>query len=131
MDSKSFAKPGGSAGKPAALDYLTNTEDKARFLSASRDLTDDEYEDLVNDVGARAALWELRAQACAGDVKAIDVYLKRCDAWREAKRLRKHDAGGDAASAPLMPERRPKPSPATERASLEPTAGKASSPDHT
>ena len=77
-----------AGGRPARLDPLTNTKAIPHLISTSRNLTDAEFEDQVNTVGYRVALATLRAKACAGDIKAIDCYLKRCDEWRDRRRSR-------------------------------------------
>jgi hypothetical protein len=73
-------------GRPPSLDHLTSPEAIAKLVSTSRDLTDEAFEDFVNESGFRVALSVLRAKACDGDVKAIDLYLKRCDEWRNVRK---------------------------------------------
>ncbi len=46
------------------------------LLYRSKELSDEAFIDLVDDVGVRAARIVLRAKACSGDVKACELYLK-------------------------------------------------------
>lgn len=76
------------AGPPAErfkLEKLIEAEEIRELLHKSWDLTDEAFDELVDDLGYRAAKLVLRAKAVAGDVKALDLYLRLA---KEAKRER-------------------------------------------
>ncbi len=86
------AKPGFIPDKPAGrLAASTDPEQIATpaevhaLIDKTQHLTDDAYEDLVNELGSRAALAVLRGVALSGDVRALDVYLRRTDDWRKRR----------------------------------------------
>lgn len=75
---------------PHTLEEMQSPEVIAQLLRKSYAITDDVFDSIINIVGERAALLILRAKAVGGDVRAIDVYLKRCD---QAKAKRKRSNG--------------------------------------
>jgi hypothetical protein len=58
------------------LENLFEPAIMAELLYRSQDLTDESYEDLVDQIGYRASRLILRAQAVKGNVKAIELYDK-------------------------------------------------------
>lgn len=76
-------------GPPAAnkrLDYLTSADVIAELLHKTQDFTDEQFNDLIDDIGARAVRLVMRAKAVGGDVRAADLYLKLVEQDREARR---------------------------------------------
>ncbi len=76
----------GRPPKEMTLEYLTSAADFQRLLNATQNLTDEAYNDLIDDIGARAARLVLRAKACQGDVPALKLYLQVCQDAKKAKR---------------------------------------------
>jgi hypothetical protein len=87
---------------------LENLHDPAvitEILYRSQTLTDDAYQDLVDDIGHRAARLILRAKAVQGDVKAIELYDKIVHRDRKARAERSKPAartvsGGEFIQSP-------------------------------
>ncbi len=100
-----LAKPELSGGKPADLSYLADAKQRDKILAVTKHLTDEQFETYINEIGFRAALFELRTQACQGDVKALDLYLKHCGVWREKKRLAQPRTTSEASAA-FTPQRK-------------------------
>ncbi len=48
------------------------------ILYRAQNLDDDAYNELIDDIGSRAARLVLRAKACEGDVAALKLYLQLC-----------------------------------------------------
>jgi hypothetical protein len=96
-----LASPNGGVGKPPDLSYLTDPAEIARIINRTRNLSDEDYEALTLEIGWRVANLVLRAQACSGDVKALDLFLKRCDSFRERRHQRRVQPA-DPASKPFL-----------------------------
>lgn len=69
-------------------EYLTDPKVLTDLLYRTEELTDEAFEDLVNDIGYRAALLVLRTKALGADIRALDLYLKLCREDRENRRKR-------------------------------------------
>ena len=76
---------GGPAPENLKTEHMTDPEKLREFLHKTIELTDEAFEDIVNDLGYRTALLVLRAKAVSGDIKALELYLKLC---RELKAQR-------------------------------------------
>ena len=71
------------------LEQLADDRELMRLINASTDLSDEEYESQVHKLGFRVAVWKMRALSFSGDikgVKALEVYLNRCDQARRSRR---------------------------------------------
>lgn len=80
-------KPGFPA-QDKTLEYLTDPKVIASFLHRYQELTDEAFDELVNDIGYRAALLVLRAKALSADVRALDLYIRLCREDKDARRKR-------------------------------------------
>ncbi len=67
------------------IERLSDPKVMAELLYRSQDLSDEAFEDLIDDIGLRATRIVLRASACSGDVKAADLYRK----WVEADKAKR------------------------------------------
>lgn len=86
------------------LDNLCDIKKLAEALYLDRDLTRSEFDEKVIDLGYRAALRVLAAEACAGDTKALDLFLKRCDLH-----FNQHRKTGPPDDSQAPPEYKPRP----------------------
>ncbi len=68
------------------LKSLTDPKEIALQLYLDRDLTRAQVEAKVIELGYVIALRKLCAEACNGDTKALDLFLRRCDAYFSSKR---------------------------------------------
>jgi hypothetical protein len=68
-----------------SIEKFCDLKRMGEFLYRSQDVNEQTYEEMVDFLGTRAARLVLRAKACDGDVRAIDLYLKVAD---EAKKRR-------------------------------------------
>ncbi len=87
------------------LKSLTDPKEIALQLYLDRDLTRDEFDAKVIELGYRAALRALAAQACNGDTKALDLFLRRCDQHFSAKRAPSAGSSDSEAAPYSRPQR--------------------------
>lgn len=66
----------GRPPKEFTIEHMTTEAEFVRLLNRTQYLTDDAYNEIVDDIGARAARLVLRAKALTGDVRALDLYLR-------------------------------------------------------
>ena len=103
IDEQSVNSRPGPTPKRYTPEYLVDPAVMSNILYRTQDLTDEAYEELVNDIGSRAAILILRAKALGGDVRALDLYLRRCDEWRARKAGSKRPA--QATNTAFVPGR--------------------------
>jgi len=65
---------GGPTPQSFLLQNISNAAVIADILYKTQTLTDDAFNDLVDDIGYRAAKLVLRDKALAGDVRALELY---------------------------------------------------------
>ena len=76
------------------------------LLYRTQNLTDEAFQDLVDDVGARLARLVLRAKAVSGDIKALELYDKIVTRDREKRdKQRKPRVVGKQSSTFEQPPR--------------------------
>ncbi len=80
------------------LDSILKTDNLSELLYLDRKLSRSEFDASVIEIGYRAALRKLASEALAGDVKALDLFLKRCDLYFSTKRV--SEAPEEATAAP-------------------------------
>src|SRR5690242_15621861 len=74
------------------LDEITNPKNLAQILYLDRNLSREEFDRKVIEIGYRAALRKLVSEACNGDIKALDLFLKRCDLhFSKTRKVEKED----------------------------------------
>lgn len=99
---------GGAVPPNFDIDGLASPEKMVELLYRTKQLSDEAFEEIVNDIGYRAALLVLRAKAIAGDVKALDLYLrlvKESKREREAKKDRTNETRNVTPSSFLPQDR--------------------------
>jgi hypothetical protein len=79
----------GPVPERAKITNIVSAEYLQELLYRTEELTDDAFDDLIDDIGRRAARLVLRAKAVGGDVRACDLYLRLC---KEAKAERDRKA---------------------------------------
>ena len=80
---------------------ISNPQVMADILHKTADLCDEAFEDLVNDIGYRAALLVLRDKALSADVKALDLYFRLIKETR-SERKRARPAGKDETPSTFL-----------------------------
>lgn len=90
----------------AKLESILNPEDLARILFHDRKLTRSEIDAKIFDLAYQVALRKLAAEACAGDVKALDLFLKRADQYHASiKAPAEREAGVAQSDGFVLPPR--------------------------
>ena len=84
------------------------------LLYRSKELSDEAFSDLIDDVGYRAARIVLRGKALQGDIRAIDLYMRTVKEERKERaqaklagpqgRPAQHHAGPDHGQRQAKPE---------------------------
>ncbi len=98
------------------LDEILKPENLAEILYRDRKLSRREIDAKVIELGYNAALRVLAAQACTGDTRALDLFLKRCDLYHSSRRT--NDANTEDTPAPYS-----RPQRTTDAGSSDPSAG--------
>lgn len=98
---------GGVIPSDFTIEALIDEKKIRELLYRSMSWTDEQFNELCDDVGSRAARLVLRAKACSGDVKACELYLKLA---QQAKADRKKPRAAEernvtAASGMVQPAR--------------------------
>ena len=75
----------GPIPKGSGFEPLMDAEKMTEILYRTQRYTDEAFDELVDDVGYRAARLVLRAKAVKGDIKALDLYIRLA---KESKRER-------------------------------------------
>ena len=90
------------------LEYLTDPKNIADLLYRTQELTDEAFNDLIDDVGIRAARLVLRTKALSGDVRALQLY----DAITNRDRIKRKELPQNernVSSAPFIQSERDSP----------------------
>ena len=93
---------GGPAPDRLSIENLSSPKIIADILHKTADLSDEEFNDIVDKLGSRAAHLVLRHKAINGDVKALDLYLRRCDERRKPKRAKQLPGLTDSGTSGFM-----------------------------
>ena len=77
---------------------VVSEEELSEVMEATSSLTDEAFEDWLHERFHRPALLVLAGMAAGGDIKALDAYLKRADAWRQERAALKPELPAGAVS---------------------------------
>jgi hypothetical protein len=81
---------GGAVPPTYQIAHLFDPEKMTELLYRSKELSDEAFEELVDELGSRAARIVLRAKAAQGDIRAIDLFLHIAKEAKKERRNKKH-----------------------------------------
>lgn len=90
--------PRGPVPKRVTTEYMTDPTIMAEMLYRTELVSDEDFTELVDQIGSRAARLILRAKALQGDVKALDLYFRIIKESKASRRKPTPAAGSSASS---------------------------------